>query len=454
MIETLKEFKIKIGLDDKPLKSGLKQSETALQQFSKYASGMLATYASAKIFNNVTFAFSELATQLGTTSKMMGYNIETASALGNALKAFGGDTNNATATLNSLSSALQQAKFGGGALIEMAKKYGVNFINANGSVMNAEQLLISLGNQMKKLSTGAQFDIAKTLGLDNNVVALIQNSDKSLGEVIKKQKDLGVMTEKDFKISLQFNQTWAELQNTFKAIGLQISRFVLPIFSKLVQGFTKFIEYMKEHKVLIASFFAGMAIAMAPVLLLLGKMALSSVAAFAPFYAVVGIVSTVALAFEDIYGYFMGWDTITGDLVKKFPVLGSILEGIRPIVLGIVDTFKAIIGWITDPSWESFKNIFITIGNIIYTAIQKPLEYVKDMISNVTSFITNNVFGKFFNSQPAVETNAGSGVNNNYNINASVNQSITSATPQALANDTAQALVNSINNQRIAIGNN
>ena len=116
-----------------------------------------------------------------------------------------------------------------------------------------------------------------------------------------------------------------------------------------------------------------------------GKMAIASISAFAPIYAVIAVVSAIALVLEDIYYYFKGWDSVTGNLVKKFPILEGVLNVIKPVVMGIFETFDKILGFIKEPSWENFKNIFKTIGNLLVSAINAPLELIIKGIGKLQS---------------------------------------------------------------------
>lgn len=461
MSETLREFKIAIGLDSKDLDQGIKKSESSLKSFGKIAGSIFATYLSYETLKGAIFGFTELADTIGHASKMMGYSVEDTHALGNALKRFGGNTDSAISSLNSLSSALQEAKFGGGALVEVAKKYGIGFMESNGQLMSAENLLKSLGKQMQGYDKLTQMEIGKKLGLDDSLILALQDGGEELERLVKRQKELGTITKADYDLAQQFGNSWEELKESFKSISLMIGRVLLPPLKKLIDGLIGFVEFLKDHKALVVSFFAGLLIAMSPILVAFTQMAVASATAFAPLYAVVAVATAIALAAEDIWVYFQGGDSVVGELAKKFPIIASILEGIRPIVMGIVEGFSDVVNWLKDPSWEGLTNIFSKWGDAIYNYLQKPLDYIKSLVSDIggsiKNFVADSWIGDLFGmeKQPAVTTApVGGGTTNNYNVSASVNQNITSPTPQALANQTSSAIIDSINAQRNMIGRN
>lgn len=455
----LKEFKIAIGLDTKDLDTGIKKSENSLKSFGKIAGGIFASIASYGALKSAIFSFTELADKVGHASNLMGYSTENVFALGNALKRFGGNTDSAISSLDSLSGALQEARWGGGALIDVARKYGVNFLKSNGELMNAEELLFSLGKQMQGLDNLSKVEIGKKLGLDNATLLAIKNGGQDLEVLVKRQKQLGTITEQDYKTAQDFGNVWEEIKESFSSLSFMIGRFILPILKKLSEGMVSFIDFIKKHKVVVIGFFAGLLIAMSPLLVAFAQMAIASVTAFAPFYAVIGVVTALAVIFEDIYGYFHGWDSVAGELANKFPVIKDALEVIRPLVLGIENTFKRILEWLENPSWASFINIFKAWGEAISNFLVKPLEYVKnlfsDIVGGITSFLSDSLIGGMLGLNKAeIPMQNSGGVSNNYNINANVNQNITSPTPNALANQTAGALIDSINAQRNMIGRN
>ncbi|EFO9039041.1 hypothetical protein HPC08_000646 [Campylobacter jejuni] len=508
MGEILKEFKIVFGLDSKPLEQGIQKSESSLKNFGKVFGGIVATYFSYEVFKGIIQGYADFNSQLSNTLALTGGSVEEVSALGNALKRFGGNAESVTNSMKALNQHLQDAKSGGGALIEVANKYGLVVSKYD----SAEKTIMKLASQMGRYNRQTRVAIASRLGLDDALTRAFADGGKELEKLVKKQKELGTITGEDLKISNQFNNAILDLKDIFGALTRDLARVVVPIFTKIVETFYSFVEYIRKHKILVLGFFAALLIALTPILFALGKMAIASVAAFAPFYAIVAVVTAIALIFEDIYYYFMGWDSATGKLLQKFPIFKGLVEGLRPIVMGIVDTFNSILDFLKNPIWDNFTKILKNIGTLVVSALKLPFEYIKkavdaliekfpimetalkpikiivdnivevfkwliDAISNfsldkiteglksikddIVSFGSNivdsinpmNWFGDDTPSAPAVPVQS-SVINNSksnsktYNINNNINQNISSATPKQLADGTNQIMINSINAQR------
>ncbi|EGT1666707.1 hypothetical protein I3I24_000967 [Campylobacter jejuni] len=376
MGEILKEFKIVFGLDSKPLEQGIQKSESSLKSFGKVFGSIVATYFSYEIFKGIIQGYADFNTQLSNTLALTGGSVEEVSALGNALKRFGGNTESVTNSMKALNQHLQDAKFGGGALIEVAKKYGIVVSKYD----SAEKTIMNLASQMGRYDRQTRVAIASQLGLDDALTRAFADGGKELEKLVKKQKELGTITDEDIKISNQFNNAILDLKDIFGALTRDLARVVVPIFTNIVETFYSFVEYIRKHKILVLGFFAALLIALTPILFALGKMAIASVTAFAPFYAIVAVVTAIALIFEDIYYYFMGWDSATGKLLQKFPIFKGLVEGLKPIVMGIVDTFNSILDFLKNPIWDNFTKILKNIGTLVVSALKLPFEYIKKAV--------------------------------------------------------------------------
>lgn len=457
MNDILEEFKIVFGFDDKPLQEGVKKTSSTLKGLGKVFGSIMASYVSFQALKAIVVDYVNLNVELGKSTSLLGLNVEEVSALGGALERFGGNTDSAITSIKSLSGHLEQAKLGQGALIEVSRKYGLNV----DPFASATDTLKSLGGQMGRFTNQQRLAISQQLGLDDSLTRAFADGGKELDEYIQKQKDLGTTTQEDIDLSNKFSNAQQDVKDIFSALARDFARVILPAFTKLVELFSSFIEWVRNHKQLVVIFFGAMLIAMMPILIMLGKMAIASAAAFAPLIAIGAVIAGVSLILEDIYGYFMGWDSVTGDLVNKFPVIGMVLEGIRPIVVGIADTFGAIVDWLQNPSWESFGNIFVTAGNAIKDFLMKPFEAFMDMFGGWWDSAKDigGAIAEWFGfgggstqapQAPAVPYQASTMNNqaNNYNVNNNFNQNISTATPTQFANQTNAQITDSIYNIR------
>ncbi|MBR6611652.1 MAG: hypothetical protein IKK93_05335 [Campylobacter sp.] len=379
MEQVLKQFTIAFGLNNTELKQGLKDSENALSGFVDTARNLLGAWASFEFFKTAINNFKDFTTELMNAQTLTGESATNIQALGGALKRFGGDTSSAVNAIKTINQHLHDAKFGEGALMDIAKRYGV--VISKGAT--AEQTILNLAKQMGRYDRQTRIAIASQLGLDEAMQLAFADGGKELEQLIQKQKRLNIVSPEDSKIAQAFSYALLDLQDVFGALMRDFARVILPAFSKLLNIMTDFIDFLRRHKIFVVAFFAGILIALTPILLTLGKMAVASTIAFAPFYAIGAIIASVALIFEDLLYYFQGYESVTGKLVKQFPLLGAFIEPLRPVVLSIYDIFKNIYQLLKEPSWDNLTKVFKSAGKAIYNLIELPLKGIKALVDGL-----------------------------------------------------------------------
>ena len=379
MEQVLKQFTIAFGLDNTELKQGLKDSQNALSGFVDTARNLLGAWASFEFFKTAISNFQALTTELSNAQTLTGESATNIQALGGALKRFGGDTTSAVNAIKAINQHLHDAKFGEGALMDIAKKYGL--VISKGAT--AEQTILNLAKQMGRYDRQTRVAIASQLGLDEAMQLAFADGGKELEQLIQKQKRLNIVSPEDSKIAQAFNYALLDLQDVFGALMRDFARVILPAFSKLLGIMTDFIDFLRRHKIFVVAFFAGILIALTPILLTLGKMAIASTIAFAPFYAIGAVIAAVALIFEDLLYYFQGYESVTGKLVKQFPLLEAFIEPLRPIVLSIFEVFKSIYNLLKEPSWDNLSKVFKTAGEAVYNLLELPLKGIKALVDGL-----------------------------------------------------------------------
>ena len=379
MEQVLKQFTIAFGLNNTELKQGLKDSQNALSSFVDTARNLLGAWASFEFFKTAINNFKDFTTELANAQTLTGESMENIQALGGALKRFGGDTSSAVNAIKTINQHLHDAKFGEGALMDVAKKYGL--VVSQGAT--AEQTILNLAKQMGKYDRQTRVAIASQLGLDEAMQLAFADGGKELEQLIQKQKRLNIVSPEDSKIAQAFSYALLDLQDIFGALTRDFARVILPAFSKLLNIMTDFIDFLRRHKIFVVAFFAGILVALTPILLTLGKMAVASTLAFAPFYAIGAIIASVALIFEDLLYYFQGYESVTGKLVKQFPLLGAFIEPLKPVVLSIYDIFKSIYQLLKEPSWDNLTKVFKSAGKAIYNLLELPLKGIKALVDGL-----------------------------------------------------------------------
>lgn len=379
MEQVLKQFTIAFGLNNTGLKEGLKDSQNALSSFVDTARNLLGAWASFEFFKTAINNFKDFTTELMNAQTLTGESATNIQALGGALKRFGGDTSSAVNAIKTINQHLHDAKFGEGALMDIAKKYGL--VVSQGAT--AEQTILNLAKQMGKYDRQTRVAIASQLGLDEAMQLAFADGGKELEQLIQKQKRLNIVSPEDSKIAQAFSYALLDLQDIFGALMRDFARVILPAFSKLLTIMTDFIDFLRRHKIFVVAFFAGILVALTPILLTLTKMAVASTLAFAPFYAIGAAIAGVALIFEDLLYYFQGYESVTGKLVKQFPLLGAFIEPLRPVVLSIYDIFKNIYQLLKEPSWDNLSKVFKSAGKAIYNLLELPLKGIKALVDGL-----------------------------------------------------------------------
>ena len=194
-----------------------------------------------------------MSLKIGDAASMLGVNAKEFSSLGNALERFGGNSDSVSSSIQSLNGHLEAAKHGQGALLEVSKKYGLQ-VNPYAKPMDT---LKSLTKQLSNYSNEQQIQIASQLGLDNSILRAAKDGGKSLEEQIALQEKLGTTTQKDIDISNDFNNSQLQLRDIFSALTRDFARVILPSFTALVDTFSTFINWIREHKQLVIIFFRG-----------------------------------------------------------------------------------------------------------------------------------------------------------------------------------------------------
>ena len=357
----------------------IKRADISMQGLANTLKRLALAYVSMSAFKATLESYTAFNTQLINANQLLGFETQSLAEMGRAMTRFGGNLESTIGALKSMNSHLQQAKFNGGALVDIARKYGIQI----SAYQKADKALLSLAKQMKGFSLETKTAIMSQLGLDEAMQRALIDGGAELERQIQKQRALGVETDEDIKLTKDFNEAMLDLKDIFSALAREMMRGIMPFLRGLVDKMIFFVDIIRKNEIFVKGFFIGITIALMPILAILAKMAIATLTAFAPFIAIGVAVAGVAAIFEDLYYYFMGWDSATGELVKKFPHLKKVIDPLKPVIMGIMNVFSKIWALIKNPSWRAFGDTLKSIFTLPMDALQTLAEGLKSWFDSL-----------------------------------------------------------------------
>jgi hypothetical protein len=229
----------------------------------------------------------DYANNLGIASSALNVNAEALDDWGNAVRLTGGDVNSFKSSLQSLAQHL----------------------GTTGNV--ALKILPQLADSFHRLGNFRAMQFGKMLGLDESTILLLQRGRREVDEVLKRQKELGVVTKAQIEVSRKFNYELGNTGQAFRSLYLGVAETILPIFSKFLVVMQDVAIYFQSHTDFIVGALIAMGTAATGAAIYFGLLSL-------PILAVVAAIGLFALAYDDIETFFKGGDSIIGRYATKW----------------------------------------------------------------------------------------------------------------------------------------
>lgn len=220
-------------------------------------------------------------------------------------------------------------------------------------------------------------------GILNSVVDTIQETFAFQG------KNNGFFSQKDLKTTQEYQKSLAKINEFLGQIQKMIARFLLPVIATLSTLLTKTIGFIVKHHKTIMLFLGALAIALSGIIKAQLAILATQLKILAPYIALAAAAAAVVAIIEDIYYYFKGWDSVTGELVDKFPLLGTALEIIKPLIMGIFETIDKIKEFFQNPSFDNFIAIFESIIDTIAKQAEQILNIFDDALTEIFTGLKN-----------------------------------------------------------------
>lgn len=411
----------KKGADDltSAMKKADEQSKKTSMNFASFAKQALgfigaASAAAATIAGAVNRAGDIQA--LDDLSSKVGLGITETDALSRSIIAMGGSFDSANSDIESLAESL--------------KKQGVEPM----------QGMLELADKLQGMDFGKASGKLGELGVtDRATVELMRKGRQEVERLMGVQKQNGAITQESADKVRKFNQSMSSFKSTLGNAANGFFEFFIPALTKGLDALGKFIGWMSDNKNFVIGFFSAIAVVVAAVYLpAMLAAASATIAATWPFIAIGAAIGAAAamfaLIYDDIMNFIEGNDSLIGQIINDFPIVGEI---INLIVEGIKIAFAAA-GMAAETLLGGFKAMASGIVGVF--------KWLWDAVKSYIGFITAGV-----EKVAAVAGKMGGWIGDKLGFSADVQGSVSEAKSQtgSAASNPANAMTSSaINNQR------
>lgn len=381
--DTLKNYTIGVGVRDNNFTAGLKNMGGQLRTFVSQMGIMLGAGSLGMAFKK----FIDTGTDISNFSALTGIAEQDITALGGALEQFGGNVDSAKSSLQALQQGLSQAEWGQGQLLQTAALYGVELYNQDGSLKNAQQLLIGLASDFEHLTKAQQFTLGSQLGLDESTILLLQQGKTSIKALLNEQYKMGAMNARQAQEAKKFSLEWTKLKQSLGSLGRSIAVDIMPPVLSFVKQLGKAVEWVRSldtYTIMLAGLFGVVGYAIKNLQSVMTVFSKSFLRANLPLLALITGLTVLFLLVEDIVGYFNGKDSLFGDFLenekvqKLFGWFKDIKEQAGGMWDGLVDGFYEKI--------DAIAYVFKNLGTLLKIQLFETINEIIDNFNGMSFF--------------------------------------------------------------------
>ncbi len=278
------------------------------------------------------------ADKLDEMSERTGIAVETLSTWGDLVSKSGGSVEGFAGSIEGLNKQLAQVEVTGKSrAAPFLKELGIDLDDAANKGKTAMDFLPQLADAFSKMDPSKAQALGSRLGFDQATIMTLQQGRRAVDELLQKEKELGVITEKQGKIAAEFNDQMDDTKHAFRSVWLGVSEFVIPPLTWMARKMQEVAQFFRKH----SDFIVGLLIALGAAILIyavppLLSMAAAAIVAFAPFLILGAIIAAVATAFallyDDVMNFVEGNDSLIGQILEKYPVIQQIVSAVVDVV--------------------------------------------------------------------------------------------------------------------------
>lgn len=338
-----------------------KSAKTAAGEFKQMTRALAGAIAPAMVLGSVlskTLNFAMQGEQLLFMAKSANMAADEFQKLAIASQRFGGSREGAAGMMAGLASQIQALRLGQSApLQDAAMFYGLNLQGKDGGLATGNELLRNVAATMERLDTAAQLDLGRRIGLDEATIRILQQGVAAFDEELARAEKRSIFTADDLKRAQEFEITMRDLQLSLQGLWAEIARWLLPAVQNLTEYATQAFDYLTDHSDVVKAALAGISVIMAAI-------AVSSLAAFAPWigtaalFAAIG--AAIALVYEDFMVFVNGGESALAPFWQKLVEFGKWWQDLPAWIKGAASALLDFINPLTQAkkAFEAIKGFF------------------------------------------------------------------------------------------------
>ena len=374
-----------LGVDTKGIAAGLADAQRQIDAGAKaLAQSLLSPFkaalggiAAGLSLGAITSQYLREADAIGKLSKSIDADVEELQAWGSAAAQAGGSAEAFNGTVQGLTRNLQQAsKNAKGPAAQALQELGIKATDASGKARDAFEVLRDMAGAMEGMDKQKSMGIAQQMGIDRGTIMLLQSGRAAVDDLINRQKELGGYTQEDTEIAAKANEAIKELQKSLKSAAAEIMRHIVPAITWVTDHLKAFVQDFRKHKSFYLAAIGGIAALLSTKLIpqLLKTLGIAKLLSL-PFIVLGGIITGLALIFDDLWVYMHGgksalekyWKTLGSgpELLEKFEKgWGRVKKAAEGVLTSIKNAAKSVLKWFGE-NIDSFLLMFEGLTDII-----------------------------------------------------------------------------------------
>lgn len=263
-----------------------------------------------------------------------------------------------------------------GPLKDFVEKTKTSFKDAKGATVSMEEGLMRLADTVGKMDRQQATSWLQQIGFDEKTTPLILKGRKAIEEYIKVGKEQALYTKRDAENARRMREAWQGVTYVYNAVSGAILRALGPAFDWLAEKAGKVSTWVRENEDSLVVFITALAAVIGRLLTpALWRMATAAAAALWPFAPLILGALALAEAFDDLWAFASGGNSILENLMRAFGATDKTVEEFR-------QTVRSAVGFVLD-LWD------VLTGN--GKDSQAALERVKVQVKAVADAISNFV---------------------------------------------------------------